>query len=131
MNPKRQAIWDKTGGRCWYCGEELPEKGWHADHVEPIRRNFDLSGKSDGTCLIPEADREDNKVPACRSCNINKHSLSVEQFREAIAAYVKSLNNYSTQYVVAKRYGLVTELQQPVIFWFERQGVINGKIHDN
>ena len=24
----------KFGGRCAYCGCELPEKGWHADHVE-------------------------------------------------------------------------------------------------
>ncbi len=25
----------KFGGRCAYCGCKLPEKGWHADHVEP------------------------------------------------------------------------------------------------
>ncbi|HHR4690493.1 TPA: HNH endonuclease, partial [Salmonella enterica] len=24
----------KFGGRCAYCGCVLPEKGWHADHVE-------------------------------------------------------------------------------------------------
>lgn len=30
----------KFGGRCAYCGCELPEKGWHADHVEAVRRNI-------------------------------------------------------------------------------------------
>ena len=28
----------KFGGRCAYCGEVLKEKGWHADHVEPVLR---------------------------------------------------------------------------------------------
>ena len=28
----------KFGGRCAYCGCELPEKGWHADHVQPVAR---------------------------------------------------------------------------------------------
>lgn len=27
----------KFGGRCAYCGCELPEKGWHADHVEAVK----------------------------------------------------------------------------------------------
>lgn len=32
----------KFGCRCAYCGCELKEKGWHADHVEPVRRDFDI-----------------------------------------------------------------------------------------
>ncbi|EAV6934312.1 HNH endonuclease, partial [Salmonella enterica] len=32
----------KFGGRCAYCGCPLPEKGWHADHVEPVRRDFEM-----------------------------------------------------------------------------------------
>lgn len=31
----------KFGGRCAYCGCELPEKGWHADHVEAVYRKLD------------------------------------------------------------------------------------------
>ncbi|VXB97866.1 conserved hypothetical protein [Exiguobacterium sp. 8A] len=49
MNKKRRAIFEKSGGRCWYCGCRLEEKGWHADHFEPIRRNW-----TDGTCIHPE-----------------------------------------------------------------------------
>ncbi|MBT2601400.1 MULTISPECIES: HNH endonuclease signature motif containing protein [unclassified Oceanobacillus] len=117
MNKKRQAIWDKSGGKCWYCGCTLPEKGWHADHFEPIQRNW-----RDGTCQHPERDTEENKVPACASCNINKHSMSLESWRKIIQGYVNSLNRDSTQYKLAKRYGLIEEKPIEVKFWFEENG---------
>lgn len=44
INKKRQAIWDKSNGHCWYCGCQLGEKGWHADHFEPVVRNL-VTGK--------------------------------------------------------------------------------------
>jgi 5-methylcytosine-specific restriction endonuclease McrA len=33
----RQLIFDKYNGKCAYCGCDL-KKGWHVDHVEPVRR---------------------------------------------------------------------------------------------
>lgn len=114
INKQRLAIWNKSGGKCWFCGCDLPEKGWHSDHFEPIRRNW-----WEDTCLHPERDNEKNKVPTCASCNIQKGSLSVEQFRQKIIGFTDSLNQYHTQYIVAKRYGLIEELDQPVRFWFE------------
>lgn len=117
MNKKRRAIYEKTGGRCFYCGCELGEKGWHADHVEAIIRNWWTN-----TCERPELDTEDNKVPACASCNLMKAQLSVEGFRSKITKFVQSLNLYSNQYKLAKRYGLVQETGGTVQFWFERQG---------
>lgn len=118
MNKKRQKIWDKSNGRCWYCGCHLPEKGWHADHLEPIRRNWWTN-----TSVNPDNENEDNKVPACASCNIQKGSLTVEQFRGKVAAFIYSLNHHHTQYAVAKRYGLIKETDIEVKFWFERNGV--------
>ncbi|WP_340389528.1 HNH endonuclease signature motif containing protein [Paenibacillus sp. FSL E2-0151] len=116
MNKKRKAIYDKTGGRCFYCGCQLGEKGWHADHVEAIQRNW-----WDGTCMNPHLDTEENKVPACASCNLQKGPLTIEQFREKIAGFVNSLNSYHNQYIVAKRYGLVQEtIVATPVFWFER-----------
>ena len=112
MNKKRKVIYDKSGGKCWYCGCEL-EKGWHADHFHPIRRN------SDGTCLNPENDTEDNKVPSCPQCNRLKSSLNIECFRSTIKQFIDSLNLYSTQYKFAKKYGLVVESEHKVSFWFE------------
>ncbi len=31
---QREKLRMKFGGRCAYCGCELPEKGWHAGHVQ-------------------------------------------------------------------------------------------------
>ncbi len=40
----------KFGGRCAYCGCELPEKGWHADHVEAALRKLEFGERqSNGT----------------------------------------------------------------------------------
>jgi len=108
----RQAIYDKSWGVCWYCGDEL-KKGWHADHFFPIRRN------PDGTCLNPENDNEDNKVPSCPQCNGMKSSMDIEGIRSTIEQFVESLNKYSTQYKFAKKYGLVKETGYMVSFWFE------------
>jgi hypothetical protein len=57
--------------------------------------------------------------PACASCNIQKNSYSLEQFRTNIKQFVNSLNEYSTQYKFAKRYGLVSENNIDVKFYFE------------
>lgn len=118
----RQKVFDKYGGRCAYCGCELT-KGWHVDEIEPIVRNFtfDGCGKTvfDGTCKHPERLHVDNQNPACASCNIMKSSEPLESFRNKIAGFVNSLNQYSTQYKFAKRYGLVQETIKPVVFYFE------------
>ena len=121
----RQKIFDKYGGKCAYCGCEL-QKGWHVDEIEPIRRNWGTFLRKDGTtskmftdCLHPENLNIGNQNPSCASCNINKHSESLEQFRKNIAAYMKNLNEISTQYKIAKRYGLVKETGIEVKFYFE------------
>lgn len=109
---QREDLFQKYQGRCAYCGEQLL-KGWHADHIELIRRN------GDGTCLNPEREIFENYNPSCASCNINKHSMSIEDFRKSICKYVESLNNYSTQYKMAKKYGLITETNKELKFYFE------------
>ncbi|WP_214797695.1 HNH endonuclease signature motif containing protein [Exiguobacterium sp. s5] len=113
MNKKRRAIYEKSNGHCWYCGCKLGDKGWHADHFEPIRRN------RDGTCCFPERDTEENKVPACASCNNMKGSYDLEVFRNIVKEFITTLNKYSTQYKIAKRYGLIEEKPREVVFWFE------------
>ena len=116
MSKKRKAIYDKSGGKCWYCGCKL-NKGWHADHFYPVKRR---SNKwSDGSLGHPERDVEDNKVPSCASCNIMKSQMSIEQFRACISRFVESLNFYTNQYKFAKRYGLIKETGAKVTFWFE------------
>lgn len=143
---EREQIFNKFGGRCAYCGCELT-KGWHVDEIQPVIRkrkwvaahwddktkplcndeDYDnpkfrqwVEGKwvADG-CERPENYNAENQYPACASCNINKHSMDLESFRNGIAAFMKHLNEISTQYKIAKRYGLVQETNMPVIFYFE------------
>ncbi len=67
----------------------------------------------------PERLHIDNQNPACASCNINKHSGSLEDFRSLIQGFMKHLNEINTQYKIAKRYGLFEEKIKPVVFYFE------------
>ncbi len=111
---QREVLKNKYGGRCAYCGTEL-KNGWHADHIEPIRRNIECEG-----CMFPNNDNFDNLNPSCPSCNRMKHSLNVEQFRDMIAYFIHSLNENINQYKFAKRYGLVKETNKEVKFYFEK-----------
>ncbi len=67
----------------------------------------------------PERMHIDNQMPSCPSCNINKHSMSLEDFRNNITGFVKSLNRDNVQFKVAKRYGLIKETPRPIVFYFE------------
>jgi len=118
---QRETVFKKYGGKCAYCGCEL-QKGWHVDHIEPIVRDLAFSGGkvvSLPTCEKPHNHTLENFNPSCASCNIQKSSLTLEQFRRSIAQYVNSLNMYSTQYKIAKRYGLIQETNIEVKFYFE------------
>ncbi len=118
----RQKVFDKYDGRCAYCGCALA-KGWHVDEIEPVRRQYKYDYLTRKDVLVgydhPERFHIDNQNPACASCNINKHSGSLEDFRRLISGFRKHLNEVSTQYKISKRYGLVEEIDKPVVFYFE------------
>jgi len=129
----RELIRMKYEGRCAYCGCEL-QKGWHVDEILPVRRGWQYVKDKDGNTIPdkikggllkepmmvhPERLNIENQVPACASCNINKHSESVEDFRKLIAGFKKHLNEINTQYKISKRYGLIIEVNKPVVFYFE------------
>ena len=119
----RNKIFEKYGGKCAYCGCDLT-KNWHADHIQPIVRDSKWDRQSgrfvnSGTCRNPGNEILENYNPACPSCNIQKNSFTVEQFRENIRQFVNSLNEYNTQYKFAKRYGLIVETGASVKFFFE------------
>lgn len=133
---QRELIYNKYDGRCAYCGTEL-QKGWHVDELMPVRRGWEYIKGDDGnliwdakkrnykkkrTIMHPERFKFENQMPACPSCNINKHSGSLEQFRALIQGFMKHLNEKNTQYKIAKRYGLVTENVKPIVFYFEKFG---------
>ena len=115
MNKKtRDLVKSKYNNKCAYCGCDL-QKGWHVDHIEPIIRSL-----KDNTCERPENNNIYNLNPSCMACNIQKKSYTLEQFRRNISQFVNSLNKYSTQYKFAKKYGLVSETEIEVKFYFEK-----------
>ena len=130
----RDEVFAKYNGRCAYCGNPL-QKGWHVDEILPVIRYNkyvedaqgkriwdDVHNKYKTIQIItyPERFNVANQIPACASCNINKHQGSIEDFRKAITGFMKHLNEVSVQYKFAKRYGLVTETGNKVKFYFEQ-----------
>ena len=123
----REILYNKYNGKCAYCGCNF-ENGWHVDEIEPVRRNYvyDKIKRKHvvdkyNPMLHPERLNIENQNPSCPSCNINKHSMSLEDFRSLIKGFMKHLNEKSTQYKVAKRYGLIVENDIDVLFHFEKQ----------
>jgi hypothetical protein len=124
---QRENIRMMFGGKCAYCGCELGEKGWHADHVKNIERklewHYDNSGKlslrSSNECHKPENDVIENIFPSCAPCNIFKSSMDLEWFRTTIESQLEKAHKYSANYRVAKRFGLIEETPRKIIFHFE------------
>jgi len=110
---QREDLKQKYNGHCAYCGELLGDK-WHADHLEPIRRN------GDGTCINPEKDNYDNLMPACTKCNHNKRSLNLENWRDLLIHYrdVQVIRDCS-QFAHLVRFGMIEVKKEPLLFYFE------------
>lgn len=110
----RLQIFNKTGGKCAYCGCRLSETSFHVDHIIPSRKsNPQLGIPSRGSDCI------ENLLPSCDSCNCSKSDYSVENFRHFIKNRVERLNSFSSEYRIAKRFGLVEEKNIEIQFYFE------------
>lgn len=131
---QRKEVWEKSGGKCWYCGVDLPDKGWHADHMEAVIRetaiirvnsNSRYSHKTvcTGGMLRPEKHDISNIVPACAPCNLFKSTFGVEFFRKEIELQVERARRSSVNFRTAERFGLIEVKTVPVVFWFERNGL--------
>lgn len=130
LNKKQRIeLHGKFGGRCAYCGCELPER-WHADHFIPCKRDLETRCDADGRMRltsvgsgIPGTNVMENMMPSCPPCNISKGSNTLEGWRYWIAGHVNSLNSYHPIYRLAKNYGLIVETGAAVTFYFERIGM--------
>ena len=104
---KRLEIYNKFGGHCAYCGIEIDLCNMHADHIKP---------KASGLLNLDEMD---NYNPACPICNNWKHLDNIESFRRSIQQQVRKCRDYSRNFKMAERYGLVQEIVKPIVFYFE------------
>lgn len=120
---QRAALREKFGGRCAYCGQPLGEK-WHADHIEHVERELQrVPGRglvATGRMHRPERDTLENMNPACPPCNIDKHSMSLEDWRGIIERSNQVLQRDVSTFRRAVRYGLVHLMDKPVLFYFEQ-----------
>jgi hypothetical protein len=134
---QRTTLFNMFGGLCAYCGEPLPEKGWHADHIEPIMREWwkhpvrawhELvdgkvvlrTEKQKVGCLYPERDHIDNHFPACRACNIDKGACSLENWRKSLEQRVEVCRRNHSAFRHAERFKRVIVVTEPLVFYFEK-----------
>lgn len=114
---KISAIWQKTNGHCWYCGESFQgEKSDHArrkwviDHQIPVSRG--------GTNSI------DNLVVSCSFCNGRKNDKTVEEYRRYLALMFAGANFSDNQIAWLLRHSIdvmqiLRDEYEPIIFWGE------------
>lgn len=135
---KRQEVWAKSDGQCWYCGIQLPEKGWHADHFEPLRRITGWDYRSVNGIHVsvpvkkgswhPENDTLSNIVPACVACNLFKHDFTIDELRREVADQIRRGRAYSANFRAAERYGCISVHEDaPIVFWFERDILVESE----
>jgi len=110
----RAIIWDKTGGKCWYCGKIMnPFRDFSIDHTIPL--------SAEGI------DEYDNLVPCCQSCNAIKRNYSLEEFRIRLATNTLGIPSFSKEQIVfleRNGFDLTASASDPAsdfAFYFERK----------
>lgn len=138
---QRTVLFAMFDGLCAYCGQPLPEKGWHADHIEPLERNGEfvrlpkpMNGAThkyvqDGTCRNPHNERVENYYPSCRACNINKGASPLELWRSCLERSVEGIRRDHASYRHAERFGLVAQITTKVVFHFEKLQLTGHLLH--
>ena len=114
----RLLILNKTKGRCLYCGVDLNNTKWQADHIHPIIRHPEK-----GTCINPEFDVIDNLYPTCAPCNHFKSSYTIAGFRDKVQSQFEGILKYHTGARQLDRLGLITMNTAPILFWYEKSGI--------
>ena len=94
---RRETLWRKSAGRCWYCGNEIPIEKQSLDHLTPLSRGGHRW-------------RQDNLVASCLNCNSHKGDLTLEEFRV--------LREKSRRYLPRRH----PNREGPYRFAFEREG---------
>lgn len=118
---ERQSVFHKCEGHCAYCGKVIAIQEMQADHVIPME--FYDAYKAVGK----DIDNIDNMLPACRSCNNYKSTLTLEKFRAAIEKWPAVLERGNVTFRNAVRFGMVILKPHPVQFYFEKIGLQIGK----
>lgn len=99
----RALIWDKSQGRCWYCGKSMhPFREFSIDHLVPQSRGG--------------ASNLANLVPCCRKCNMRKGNRDVEHFRRLCSVVFTR-----EQLAHLRDHGICLPAMPAHRFWFEQE----------
>lgn len=120
----RERVWNKYDRRCAYCGTDLEYKQMQVDHIEAHwHSGTEEDCKRWG--VTKGEHEESNFNPSCARCNRWKGTFSVEAFRNEISLQLVRLQRDSSNYRMALDYGMITESNKPIEFWFERWQKLN------
>ena len=70
-----------------------------------------------------------NLMPSCGSCNRYKSTMDLETFRKQLQKIPDRLKRDVCTYNIAVRYGIIQENMEPIKFYFEKVGGIDGDIN--
>ncbi len=98
----REAVFNKYGGRCAYCGCEL-QSNWQVDHA--ISRVYWQYHNPENTKAVNDLE---NLMPSCKECNHYKRSLCLDGslthtgFRAYMVEFHKRLAKLPKKTMVSK-----------------------------
>lgn len=110
-NNKVALVWNKTKGRCWYCGclfDNSTTGHFTIDHF--------ISQDKNGN------DDLKNLVPSCKSCNSIKKNRDIEAVRMMYQRQLGMIFDISQTVWLASK-GIVVPDPDPYLFYFEREGL--------
>lgn len=108
-NKTRMLVYEKTGGKCWYCGTELfigTYKNIKGQNIFCVEHLNNYGG-----------DHIDNLLPSCRRCNTLKRDKTLEEFRVWLSA--PSFSEAQIWYL--KSHGIELPKVELFVFWGENQ----------
>lgn len=103
----RKRVLRRFDGCCAYCGAALKPSTLTVDHVHPVYRG----GTND----------YDNLFPACRGCNNQKSTFTIEEFRTEITAQATRMAKPGRARI-AIACGVIAMTGEAAVFYFERSG---------
>lgn len=104
---------------------DIEYKDMQVDHLVPKNRGcYSRWSNKAGKFVVSHGDDSmENYMPSCRSCNLRKRDMSLEQFRSEITKQAKGLLNgkASFQVKMSLAYGLIEEhFDRQIEFYFEK-----------
>lgn len=120
----RQAVYEKYGGHCAYCGKEITIKEMQVDHSIAIAKQYYSTRETMEKVWAMIADGTindiDNLMPACRACNFYKGINDIDGFRRNILETLSHTCCSTFQARLAMQYGMITYKPWDGKFYFEK-----------